>query len=213
MFNACQAVEVGGLGAERRAWHDEYMALWLTGDETADALLESNDFALLAGMLLDQQVTMELAFAGPVKLDQRLGKLTPESIAETDSERLLAAFKEVPAVHRYPGSMADRLHAVAQELVDNWDGDAAALWTRGNPSGPEVLKRLKSLPGFGDQKARIFLALLGKQRGFSGEGWEAASAPYGEPDATRSIADVVDRASLEKVREFKKAAKAAARKG
>lgn len=187
------------------------MALHITGDPVADGLLTTNPFALLTGMLLDQQVTMETAFAGPAKLEQRLGELTPASIAGTDPETLLAAFKESPAVHRFPGSMAERLQSLAQVLVDEWDGDAAAVWTRGEPDGAEVYTRLRTLPGFGEQKAKIFLALLGKQYGFDGAGWREASAPYGAEGSAMSVADIVDAESLARVREAKKAAKAAAK--
>ncbi|MGX5679994.1 HhH-GPD-type base excision DNA repair protein [Schumannella luteola] len=187
------------------------MALHITGDAVADELLTTNPFALLTGMLLDQQVTMETAFAGPAKIDERLGELTPAGIAGTDPEKLLAAFKESPAVHRFPGSMAERLQALAQKLVEDWDGDAAAVWTRGEPDGAEVYKRLRTLPGFGEQKAKIFLALLGKQYGFDGAGWREASAPYGADGSSMSVADIVDAESLARVREAKKAAKAAAK--
>jgi uncharacterized HhH-GPD family protein len=187
------------------------MTLHITGDPTADTLLTTNPFALLTGMLLDQQVTMETAFAGPAKLDERLGELSPAAIAGTAPDALLAAFKQTPAVHRFPGSMAERLQSLAQALVDQWDGDAAALWTRGDPTGPEVLGRLRTLPGFGEQKAKIFLALLGKQYGFDGVGWREASAPYGAEGTELSVADIVDAESLGRVREAKKAAKAAAK--
>lgn len=188
------------------------MTLHITGDAAADTILSDSPFALLTGMLLDQQVTMETAFAGPEKLVARLGELTPASIAALDSTTLLDAFSQSPAVHRFPGSMATRLQSLAQEIVSSWGGDAEAVWTDGSPTGAEVLKRLKALPGFGDQKAKIFLALLGKQCGLSAEGWRAASAPYGEVDSYRSVADIVDAESLARVRENKKAAKAAAKK-
>jgi uncharacterized HhH-GPD family protein len=187
------------------------MTLHITGDADADDLLTENPFALLTGMLLDQQVTMETAFAGPAKLHARLGGLTPQLIADTAPDALLAAFRESPAVHRFPGSMAERLQALARELVDHWDGDAAALWTRGAPDGAEVLRRLRTLPGFGEQKAKIFLALLGKQYGFDGAGWRDVSAPYGPAGTHLSVADIVDAESLAAVREAKKAAKAAAK--
>lgn len=186
-------------------------SLWLTGDPDADALLDTDPFALLIGMLLDQQVAMEVAFAGPRKIAERMGGLDPERIAATDPEELAALCATPPAVHRYPGSMAGRIQAVAREVVDRYDGDVRRLWTDGDPDGREVLRRLKALPGFGDQKARIFLALLGKQRGVRPDGWREAAGPYGEEDARRSIADVTDESSLLEVRATKKAAKAAAR--
>jgi len=189
------------------------MELHITGDPAADKLLSEDAFALLTGMLLDQQVTMESAFAGPEKIRARIGSMEPEAIAGHEPQAFVEMFKERPAVHRFPGSMAARVQTLCQELVDQWGGDAAALWTEGDPSGPEVLKRLKTLPGFGEQKAKIFLALLGKQYGFSGEGWREASAPYGEDGAFRSVADIVSPESLTKVREHKKAMKAAAKAG
>ncbi|SJN39284.1 hypothetical protein FM104_10430 [Microbacterium esteraromaticum] len=192
------------------------MALHITGDDAADTLLTDNPLALLLGMLLDQQIPMETAFAGPLKIAQRTGSVEAEAIAGMDPEAFLEAFRQTPAVHRFPGSMATRVQTLCQTLVDEWDGDAAGLWTRPSPGsgthpdGPEVLKRLKKLPGFGEQKAKIFLALLGKQYGFTGEGWREASAPYGEADAYRSVADIVSPESLTRVREHKKAMKAAA---
>ncbi len=187
------------------------MALHITGDPAADELLTDNPLALLVGMLLDQQVPMETAFAGPFKIEQRTGSVDAAAIAAMDPEAFLEAFKQTPAVHRFPGSMATRVQTLCQELVDAWGGDAAALWTRDDPDGAEVLRRLKKLPGFGEQKARIFLALLGKQYGFTGAGWREASAPYGEDGSYRSVADIVSPDSLTKVREHKKAMKAAAK--
>ncbi|MDF2560721.1 MAG: iron-sulfur cluster assembly protein HesB [Microbacterium sp.] len=187
------------------------MALHITGDTAADDLLTNNPLALLVGMLLDQQVPMETAFAGPLKIEQRTGAADAASIAHMAPDEFLAAFQQTPAVHRFPGSMAARVQTLCQTLVDDWGGDAAALWTDGDPDGREVLKRLKALPGFGEQKAKIFLALLGKQYGFTGEGWREASAPYGEDGSYRSVADIVSPESLTKVREHKKAMKAAAK--
>lgn len=185
--------------------------LWMTGDDAADRLLDADPFALLLGMLLDQQVPMETAFAGPHKIAERLGTLDPAAIADADPEAFAALCATPPAVHRYPGSMAGRIQAVARAVVDDYDGDVARLWTDGAPDGREVLRRLKALPGFGDQKARIFLALLGKQRGVEPAGWREAAGPYGEDGARRSIADVTDPTSLGQVRETKRAAKAAAK--
>ena len=186
-------------------------ALWLTGDAEADRLLDSDPFALLVGMLLDQQVTMESAFAGPHKIAERMGGLDPRRIADADPDDFAALCATPPAVHRYPGSMAGRIQAVARTVVDEYGGDVTRLWTDGDPDGREVLRRLKALPGFGDQKARIFLALLGKQRGVQPAGWREAAGDYGDPTAHRSIADVTDPESLTAVRETKKAMKAAAK--
>src|SRR6476661_926324 len=185
------------------------MELHITGDPAADKLLTEDDFALLTGMLLDQQVTMESAFAGPEKIRTRLGSLDPAAIAEHDPQAFVELFKERPAVHRFPGSMAGRVQALAETVHQDWNGDATAIWTQGDPDGPEVLRRLKALPGFGEQKAKIFLALLGKQCGLQAEGWREAAAPYGEESAFLSVADIVDPESLKKVRASKQAAKAA----
>ncbi|MBF0816713.1 Fe-S cluster assembly protein HesB [Microbacterium paludicola] len=192
------------------------MALTITGDADADALLTDNPLALLIGMLLDQQIAMETAFMGPEKIRQRIGSVDSREIAAYDPEAFIEVFRQTPAVHRFPGSMADRVRTLCQTIVDEWGGDAAAIWTRpsngtGDPDGKEVLKRLKALPGFGDQKARIFLALLGKQYGFAGAGWREAAAPYGEEGSFRSVADITSPETLAKVREYKRAAKAAAK--
>ncbi|MCU1431393.1 MAG: Fe-S cluster assembly protein HesB [Actinotalea sp.] len=185
--------------------------LWLTGDPEADRLLDEDPFALLVGMLLDQQVPMETAFAGPRKIAERMGGFDVRRIAEEDPESFSALCATPPAVHRYPGSMAGRVQAVAAAVVEQYDGDVTRLWTDGKPDGREVLRRLKALPGFGEQKAKIFLALLGKRRGVSPDGWREAAGDYGVEGSRRSIADVTDTASLHEVRETKKSIKAAAR--
>ncbi|HLS13628.1 MAG TPA: HhH-GPD-type base excision DNA repair protein [Beutenbergiaceae bacterium] len=188
------------------------MELHLTGDDAADELLSTDPLALLIGMLLDQQVPMETAFAGPKKIHDRLGGLDAAQIAAMDPEEFKQICATPPAVHRFPGSMAARIQALCEVVVSEYDGDAAALWTRGQPDGPEVLRRFQALPGFGKQKAAIFLALLGKQYGFTGAGWRETAGDYGEDGVYRSIADVVDQDSLLRVRQTKKAAKAAAKK-
>src|SRR6185436_9089171 len=187
--------------------------LQLVQDPVADELLESNPFALLVGMMLDQQIPMEVAFAGPQKLAERMGGVDAREIADYDPDAFVKLFSEKPAVHRFPGSMAKRLQTLAQAIVDEYDGDVVAVWTAGDPDGAEVLRRLKALPGFGEQKAKIFLALLGKQYGVTPAGWRAAAGDYGKDGAHMSVADVVDQGSLEKVRSYKKAAKAAAKAG
>ena len=192
------------------------MTLHLTGDTAADTLLSNDPFALLLGMLLDQQIAMETAFAGPAKIRDRIGTLDPTVIAGYDPEEFVAMFKQTPAVHRFPGSMATRVQTIAGVVAQDWNGDAAAIWTAPDsdgaaPDGAEVLRRLKGLPGFGEQKAKIFLALLGKRLGVTAAGWREASAPYGEDGSLRSVADIVDPESLGKVRESKRAAKAAAK--
>lgn len=186
--------------------------LTITGDRDADELLSADPLALLIGMLLDQQVPMETAFAGPAKIRDRLGSFDAASIADTDPDAFIELCRTPPAVHRYPGNMAGRIQSLCRSLVENWDGDASALWTRDDPDGQEVYRRLNALPGFGEQKARIFVALLGKQYGFTGDGWREAAGTYGEDDCHRSVADIVDAESLAKVRETKRAAKAAAKK-
>jgi len=183
--------------------------LCLTGDPRADQLLDDSPFALLTGMLLDQQIPMEMAFAGPRKIAGRLGGIDPRAIADMDPEKFAAVCAESPAVHRFPSSMSKRIQDLAREVVDRYDGDAAALWTRDDPDGAEVLRRLKALPGFGEQKARIFLALLGKQYGVNPPGWRSAAGDYGKAGTHMSIADVVDKGSLEQVRAYKKKMKAA----
>jgi len=189
--------------------------LQLTSDANADALLSEDPFALLVGMLLDQQIAMEVAFAGPRKIADRLGGLDTRLIAEADPEAFAALCAQTPAVHRFPASMAKRIQELARAIVGGYDGDAAAVWNSGDPDAAEVLRRLKALPGFGEQKARIFLALLGKQYGVTPRGWRAAAGDYGRAGTRMSIADVVDMESLDQVRAYKKkmkAAKAAAEK-
>lgn len=185
--------------------------LHLAGDPEADALLAKEPLALLIGMLLDQQIPMEVAFKGPKKLVDRLGKLDVHEIAEYDPEQFATLATTPPAIHRYGGSMAKRVQALCQFIVETYDGKADRIWKQGKPDGAEVFKRLKALPGYGDQKAKIFLALLGKQFGLKAEGWREAAGAYGEEGSRRSIADVTDDASLQEVRTFKKAAKAAAK--
>lgn len=185
--------------------------LHLTGDAEADRLLTDSPLAQLIGMLLDQQVPMETAFIGPQKIAQRMGGLDVRRIAESDEAEFVALCSTPPAVHRFPGSMGARIHALCGYLVEQYDGDPCAIWTEGDPDGPTVLKRLKALPGYGDQKARIFLALLGKQLGVAPSGWREAAGVYGEEGSRRSIADVTGAESLTEVRAMKKELKAQAR--
>ncbi|MFF0264741.1 HhH-GPD-type base excision DNA repair protein [Kribbella sp. NPDC004536] len=187
--------------------------LQLTGNPDADKLLNDDPFALLVGMLLDQQYPMEHAFSGPLKIANRMDGFDLHKIAATDLETFVELCVTPPAIHRYGGSMARRVHALAQEIIEKYDGETSNIWLAGRPKpdGAEVLKRLKALPGFGEQKAKIFLALLGKQRGVAPKGWREAAGNYGDRGSRRSIADVTDAASLQEVRNFKKAAKAAAK--
>jgi len=187
------------------------MTLHLTGDDAADTLLSEDPFALLLGMLLDQQIAMEAAFAGPAKIRDRIGTLDAKTLAGYEPEAFVEVFRQTPAVHRFPGSMAGRVQTLAGVVAEDWNGDAAAIWTADEPDGAEVLRRLKALPGFGEQKAKIFLALLGKRLGLTAAGWREASAPYGEEGSLKSVADIVDPESLAKVRESKRAVKAAAK--
>jgi uncharacterized HhH-GPD family protein len=182
-------------------------AIPVTGQEEADRLLADNPLALLIGMLLDQQVPMEWAFRGPLTLKERLGgTLDAETIAALGEDKIEAIFRDKPAMHRYPGSMGKRTHALCAYIVEHYGGDAAAIW-RGAPSGQEIYRRLRELPGYGDEKAKIFLAILGKRLGVAPQGWEEAAAPFS--DATpRSVADVDSPESLDRVREFKRARKA-----
>jgi len=184
--------------------------LHLTFNDDADELLTREPFALLVGMLLDQQFPMERAFAGPKLLAERLGtpdSLRPELIVATSDEKLLEFAKGPPAIHRYPGSMAGRVQALAVVVVDQYEGDASNIWTSA-PGGKAALKNLLALPGFGEAKAKIFLALLGKQLGQAPRGWQAASSPYGKSGTTMSIADVTSPDSLLAVRAWKQAKKA-----
>jgi uncharacterized HhH-GPD family protein len=188
--------------------------LQLSQDPESDALLDRDPLALLVGMLLDQQIPMEHAFWAPAELARRLGSdhLDARVLAEYDPEALVAVFATPRALHRYPRSMAGRVQALCTALVETYDGDVTLVW-RDVPDGGELYSRLVALPGFGQQKARIFTALLGKQRGVTPPGWRAAAGGYGEDGVHKSVADVVDAASLAKVREFKQAAKAAAKAG
>jgi uncharacterized HhH-GPD family protein len=181
----------------------------LAQDTDADRLLTEDPLALVVGMVLDQQVPFETAFAGPKKIADRMGTFDAAEIAQCNPDKFAALCSERPAIHRFPGSMAKRIQTVAQIIVDRYDGDAAGLWIAGDPDGPELLRRLKGLPGFGEQKAQIFLALLGKQYGVTPKGWRAAAGEFGKAGSHVSVADIADARSLEKVRSYKKQMKAA----
>ena len=185
------------------------MPIHITGDAAADQVLTDDPFALLVGMMLDQQYPMEHAFRGPAKVLDRFGSLDPARIAAADPEEFAALCSTPPAIHRFPGSMAARLQALAALVEERYDGRAERLWTEAT-TGKELLARVMELPGFGKQKAQIFVALLAKQFGVRPDGWEAAVGSYAE-DGYRSVADVVDEASLQKVRDYKKQKKAAAK--
>jgi uncharacterized HhH-GPD family protein len=183
--------------------------MWLTGDPEADALLSEDDNALLIGMVLDQQVPMEKAFSGPLVIAQRMGgRLDVAKIAAMSEDEFVALCSQRPAIHRFPAAMAKRIRQVCQVLADDYDGQATNVWKDAR-SGAEVKANLARLPGFGPDKAAIFTAVLGKLRGITPEGWQDAAGYYGEPGTFRSVADIVDYDSLQKVRETKKSVKAA----
>lgn len=186
--------------------------LWLAQDAKADELLEKDPFALILGMLLDQQIPLEKAFKGPQVLAERMGvdRLDATAIAGHDPEAFATLFTTVPAIHRFPGSMAERSQKLAQAIAQEYDGDASRVWTEATDA-KDLFKRLSALPGFGKQKAQIFIALLGKQFDVQPEGWREAAGDYGKQGSLRSVADIVDQESLTKVRDFKKQMKAAAR--
>lgn len=185
------------------------MAIEITGDPHADEVLTESPFALLAGMMLDQQYPMEHAFRGPAKVRDRFGTLDPAAIAAADPAEFKALCSTPPAIHRFPGSMAERLQALAGIVVERYDGHAERIWTEA-ASGADLLERVMGLPGFGRQKAQIFLALVAKQLGVRPDGWQQAAGDYAL-EGYRSVADVVDPASLQKVREFKQEKKRAAK--
>jgi uncharacterized HhH-GPD family protein len=184
---------------------------YLTGNAAADQLLASDPNAVLLGMVLDQQVTMEKAFTGPAVIAERMGgRLDVATIASTDPEEFAALCAKPPAVHRFPGSMAGRVQGVCQVLVRDWDGQASAMYASAT-TGQELKRLIAALPGFGEQKASIFVALLGKRFGVRPPGWEEAAGGYGRPDTFVSVADISDPESLQMVREAKRLAKAQAK--
>jgi uncharacterized HhH-GPD family protein len=184
-------------------------SLHLSQDPDADALLSEDPLALLMGMLLDQQIPMEKAFRGPYDLSRRLGRAldAADIAARTDLDTVFAT---PPAIHRFPGSMAGRVQDLCRYLVAHHDGRAENVW-EGVATGEELLSRLKALPGFGEQKAKIFLALLGKQRGVTPKGWRQAAGLYGEEGSRRSVADVTGPDTLLQVRAYKQEMKKAAK--
>lgn len=182
--------------------------LAITGDADADRLLVEEPLALVIGMLLDQQVPMEWAFKGPTTLRARLGgRLDAREIAAMPEDAFVAVCSEKPAIHRFPGSMGKRTHALCRFLVDEYDGDAAAVWT-GARTGADLLDRVRALPGFGDEKAKIFVALLAKRFGVRPRGWKEVTVPFSDA-VPRSVADIDSPEALARVREWKKAQKAA----
>lgn len=181
------------------------MSLCIALDPEADAVLDEYPFAVVVGMMLDQQYGIENAFRGGHKVLSRFGTLDPAAIAAADPEMFRALCAERPAIHRYPSSMAGRMQQLAAHVVENYDGDVTRLWTEPT-TGAELFRRVKALPGFGERKSQIFVALLGKQFGVRPEGWKQAAGDFAL-DGYRSVADVVDAASLAKVRELRQTAK------
>jgi len=187
--------------------------IWLTGDAEADALLTEDDNALLIGMILDQQVPMEKAFTGPLVIAQRMGgTLDVAAIAAMPEEDFVELCAQRPAIHRFPAAMAKRVRHVCQVLTEHYQADAANVW-RDAATGAEMKQALMSLPGFGEEKAAIFTAVLGKQRGVQPPGWQEAAGGFGEEGSFRSVADIVDGESLARVREAKRAVKAGNKAG
>ena len=183
----------------------------LSQQPEADALLDKDPLALVIGMVLDQQIPLEKAFTSPFVLTERLGHVPDAAeVAGMDEDTLVAIFSKPPALHRFPGSMAKRVQAMCQLVVEQYDGDVSTVWT-GAADGKDLLKRLGGLPGFGKQKAQIFLALLGKQYGVDVPGWREAAGEFGPADTYKSVADIRDAESLGRVREYKKQMKAAAK--
>lgn len=181
----------------------------VTGDPEVDQLNSTNALSLVLGMMLDQQYGVEHAFRGGWKVLSRFGTLDPAAIAAADPEEFKALCSQTPAIHRFPGSMAGRLQELATYVEANYDGDVARLWNEAE-SGKDLLKRVQALPGFGKQKSQIFVALLAKQLGVRPEGWEAAAGDYAL-DGYRSVADIIDPDSFQKVRDYKRQKKAAAK--
>ena len=178
----------------------------VTDDPAANKLLVQDPLALLIGMLLDQQVPMEWAFAGPLTLKERLGgTLDARAIAAMPPDELEAVFRDKPALHRYPGSMAGRTHDLCAFIAEQYDGDAGKVW-KGVRSGDELFRRVRELPGYGEQKAKILVAILAKRLGKAPAGWQEAAEPYGD-DNPRSVADIDGPGALERVRAFKQAQK------
>ena len=184
--------------------------LTLAQDPAADALLSEDPLALLIGMVLDQQIPLEWAFKGPLMLQERIGELDATDIAGRDPEALAKVFAERPALHRYPGSMARRVHELCTRIVEEYGGDPAAVWSTAR-NGEQLYKGVRNLPGFGEQKARIFVALLGKQLGVQPPGWREQAGEYGKAGSYMSVADIVDEASLNRVRHYKQTKKAEAK--
>ncbi len=186
------------------------LKLPLSGVDEADELLEKDALALLIGMVLDQQIPLERAFRSPYDLQQRLGRLDVTQLAEADADELGTVFSQAPALHRFPGSMAKRVQEMCRHLLDAHGGSASAVWDSA-ATGAELLANVKALPGFGEQKARIFVAMLGKRLGVQPPGWQEAAGPFGEEGSFRSVADIDGPEALAQVRAYKQDMKAKAK--
>lgn len=180
------------------------MPIVWTDNPEANRLLETDPLALLIGLVLDQQVKMEKAFSGPYELKRRIGHLDARKIAAMDPDKLGAAFRERPALHRFPGSMAQRVQALCQAIVNEYGGDAAAVWTQAR-DGDELAARIKKLPGFGDMKVKILVAVLAKKFDIKPEGWEKHAANW------HTVADVDSEETMAEARAVKREMKAKAR--
>lgn len=183
--------------------------LYITGNTDSDKLLNSNGTALLIGMLLDQQVPMEWAFNGAYTLKQRLGHLNPRSIADMDPDEFLAICLEKPAIHRFPKAMAQRIQGMCAIIADKYKNKGENIWKEVE-TGDELFMRLRELPGFGEEKAQIFIALLGKRFDIQPTGWKKAAGVFSDSNP-RTVADITSPETLLKVRAWKKAEKAADR--
>lgn len=183
--------------------------LWVTGDTEADRLINTDAMALLIGMLLDQQVRLEWAFAGPAKLHARLGHLDPVRLAAMGADELVAVACAKPAIHRYAAVMAGRIHAVARVVVDEYGGRPERIWDEAR-SGADLTRRLRALPGFGEEKAMILVAVLAKRFGVRPRGWKSAAGPFADRQP-RTVADAHSAESLARVRAWKQGQRAAGR--
>lgn len=187
------------------------MGFQITGLPEADVVLDEYPLAVVVGMQLDQQYRVEDAFKGGHKLLSRFGSLDPAAIAAADPDEFKDMCATAPAIHRFPKMMAPRVQGLAALVESKYDGDVTRLWTEAK-DGADLLKRLKEVPGYGEQTAKIMVALLAKQMGVRPKGWEKAAGDYALK-GYRSAADIVDADSAVKVREFKQARKAAAKAG
>ncbi len=200
--------DMGDSGMGGSGMGDSQATLAVTGDLAADRLVADDPFSLLLAMMLDQQIPMEWAFKGPVRLAERLGdRYSATAIAEMNLDDLTAAFKQKPALHRFPGSMAKRCGEMARHLVEHYDGDAGRIWADAR-SGEVLYDRLRALPGYGDEKAMIFVAILAKRFGIAPAGWKVTAGPFADHHP-RSVADIDGPAALAEVRAWKKSQKAA----